>query len=94
MHISHLKNVFNDDWTSDKKEKVLVLFHLSRRGGSIDKILFTICNALPKDVAKNTLVSVASFNRERSKDGIWSLMNHNGLISLNSYIKYKEEETS
>ena len=90
MHVSDLKTIFNEQWNTSKKDKVLILCHLSSRGGTIDRMLPRIFHSLPMEVAKNTFVSVASFNHEHKSDGVWSLMCANGLMSLKSYMDYKE----
>lgn len=88
MHVSHLKTVFNENWVTNKKDKILVLCHLSSAGGSIEKKLTKIFNSLPLAVANNTFVSISSFNHEHRSEGIWSMMSENGLISLKNYMKY------
>ena len=88
---TEMKEVVSNDSSFvpfSRKETKFIFYHLSSRGRHAENILESMATVLPKDVAEQTEVALASFSCKSSPH----LLKDNGCISVVDYMQFLHEQ--
>jgi hypothetical protein len=98
LHINDLEDIFASHGrlnNSHDERKGIVFYHLSGRYGPATRALEYIAAGLPSQVRNSCQIAIKSLlsdNEKASSKGIQQLIQSNGCVSMEDYLRWREEK--
>eukprot|EP00986_Skeletonema_menzelii_P009579 scaffold4385_cov162-Skeletonema_menzelii.AAC.7 len=99
LHINDLEDIFasHGRLNSHDETKSVLFYHLSGRYGPASRALEYIATGLPSQIRNSCHVAIKSLLSEKEKaaaDGIQMLIQPNGCISVEDYLRWRKESNN